>query len=68
MSGPTTPYGHSIGHAVSGGMGLGRPVGPSVPYIYRESDSAFPESHMMYHVGVVSSSLALLATDFWPPF
>lgn len=50
MSGPTTPYGHSMGHAVSGGLGLGRPLG-AVPYIFRESDPAIPDSHMMYHVG-----------------
>ncbi|KAJ9116131.1 hypothetical protein QFC20_000809 [Naganishia adeliensis] len=48
MSGPTTPYGHSMGHAVSGGLGLGRPLG-AVPYIFRESDPAIPDSHMMYH-------------------
>lgn len=39
-----------MGNAVSGGLGLGRPLG-AVPYIFRESDPAIPETHMMYHVG-----------------
>ncbi|GHJ89790.1 hypothetical protein NliqN6_6192 [Naganishia liquefaciens] len=53
VSGPTTPYGHTIGHAVAGGVGVGRPLGssvtPSATYFFREPDLAIPEGQMVYN-------------------
>jgi hypothetical protein len=68
VSGPTTPYGHTMGHAVSGGVGVGRPHGSaktsSMPYFFRDSDSTMPDPHLVYTVGLTMSRVKAITNHF----